>query len=214
MTLIRDILGIKKEDLDDLAYDQLEGMILELVSLRDNFTHLSLLLENIRKNRKEGKKVKEAVRENVLATLHNVRKQLIDELRKEEVAEKLEATQKQKEKKSRGRRGGLYNAIGRNELEKRGINNEFLIGSSSECDLIIADLPERLVGLCSSGEWQGSIGIMILQLDYTSSYSEIWIKRENLVPEKVIGTKVIYDRNFTLYIERGAKRVATVKIVS
>lgn len=96
----------------------------------------------------------------------------------------------EREEKAEESRPGYYEIL-RNDIMKRNPSNEYLIGSSTECDLRITNLAKKQVGLW--GAKDGGVTI--------ASYgriAQIVTKSKGL--ERVYATKVTYDKEFDLHL--------------
>ena len=196
MGILREILGLEK-DLDDVAHDKLEQMIVEFKRLNDNMNHLRIVLENIRRRKKDGKEIDPSVRENFFATLSAVKSELIHEFKLEEEVKREEKYEQRGEKrKPRG-----FN-IQRITIETRRQHEEYSIGSVN-CTLPIPGLANKQVGL-----WRGNNKIQNIWGIVVASHqglTQVWTPSKGL--EQVYGTAVVYDKYFNLHIYWHGKTV-------
>ena len=198
MSIISEIFRLHR-DFDAVALDEVEQMSLRLKSLYDNLNHLKILLGMIEKAKRNGTLIKEAIRENLFQTLNAVKKELVIEMKLEEEVQRVEKAEEIKEEKEAG-----YYVIRISQIEGRNSENQFLIGSSPECNQRIPGLAHKQVGL-----WWDNKGNIVI-----ASYGR---RAQIMTPskplEQIYGTKVTYDKNFDLHLV-GSNKIVIVKIRS
>ena len=141
MSWLSTIFGLEK-NLDDVAYKDLEKLEEKLTNLNGNLLHLKLLLSKITKFKREEKAINPKIRENFLATIDVVRRELLEALRLEEKIKKEEIRQEKSESTStngkkvitRDYPGGFKKL--RDDVWKENIS----IGSASNCTIVIPGL--------------------------------------------------------------------------
>jgi len=141
MSWLSTIFGLK-ENLDDVAYRDLEKLEQGLVKLNGNLSNLKILLSKIREFKSKEKTINPTIRKTFFATIDVVKTELLEALSLEEKIKKEEIRQEKSESTStngkkvitRDYPGGFKKLC--DDVWKESIT----IGSASNCTIVIPGL--------------------------------------------------------------------------